>query len=674
MPNENPILSDTYPTPFHQIRAEHIGPAVRHALQVAEEEIGRIEERDGLATYENTLLALSLAVERVSRVVTVAYHLLSVRNSPELRNAVQEVEPEIGRFYAAIPLRPRLWERIREVAESGAVGLSPTHGRHLEKTVREFRRSGAELDEASKERVREIEAELTSLGTSFANNVLDATSAFTLRISDEAELAGLPESAIRAARRRAEAMGEEGWVFTLHAPSYTAFMRYGAHREHRRTLYEAYMNRASMGENDNGPLIERILELRQELASILGFDTYAELATEDTMAASADTARQFVERLERETRPYWEKEMDDLEAYARSSFGYDRLEPWDVAYAIEKISEERLGLRQEELRPYFELNRVQRGLFEIAGELFGVEIEERQTESVWHPSVRFYEVRREGRHIGSFFVDWFPRDDKRDGAWMNSFITGGPRPDGTFRPHLAVIAGNFNEPDEEGRALLTHREVQTIFHEFGHLLHQCLSEVDVPDLAGTRVSRDWVELPSQLMENWTWEKEALDRYAIHVDTGEPIPGELYERLARSRAFFGAYAQMRQLSFATVDLALHERGEAKDAVAFAREVMARFAPDPSWADNDFVKAFTHIFSGGYSAGYYSYKWAEVLEADAFSRFRDAGIFDRKTGEALVEDILSRGDSRDPNEMFRAFMGRDPDPSALLRRELGGERVA
>lgn len=669
MSNQNPLLSDAYPIPFHEIRAEHVEPAVRQALREADARIDQIEERDGLATYENTLLALSHAVDRVNRVVTVAYHLLSVRNSPELRAAVETVEPEIGRFYATIPLRPRLWERIREVAESGADDLSPTHRRHLEKTVRAFRRSGADLDETRKARVREIEAELTSLATRYANNVLDATAAFVLRIEDEAELAGLPESAVRAARRRAQAAGEDGWLFTLHAPSYTAFMRYADHREHRRTLYEAYMNRASSGESDNGPVLERILELRQELAGILGYSNYAELALEDTMAASATTASRFVEDLEKETRPYWAEEMEDLDRYARETLGYDRLMPWDLSYVIEKLAEKRLGLRQEDLRPYFELERVQRGLFAIAGDLFGLEIEERETEAVWHPTVRFYEVRRDGRHVGSFYVDWFPRDDKRDGAWMNDFITGGPMPDGTFRPHLAVIAGNFNEPDENGHALLTHREVQTIFHEFGHLLHQCLSEVDVPDLAGTRVPRDWVELPSQLMENWTWEKEALDRYAVHVETGEPIPEDLFRRLAASRAFFGAYAQMRQLSFASVDLALHERVEARDAVPFARRVLARFAPDPAWTEDDFVKSFTHIFSGGYAAGYYAYKWAEVLEADAFSRFRDEGLFDRRVGEAFVDAVLSRGDSRDPNEMFRSFMGRDPDPTALLRRELG-----
>ncbi|MDP9347865.1 MAG: M3 family metallopeptidase, partial [Gemmatimonadota bacterium] len=458
----------------------------------------------------------------------------------------------------------------------------------------------------------------------------------------------------------------------LHLPSYQPFMQYAESRELRRRMYDAYMNRASEGEHDNRPVIARILELRRELAALLGYGDYADYSLEESMAASGARALAFEDDLARRTRPYWEREVADIEAFAREELGLDRLEPWDTAFVAERMRRARFDLDEEELRPYFPLPRVQEGLFEMARRLFGVVLAERAMAEVWHPEVRFYDVHDEGgKRLGGFYVDWFPRESKRSGAWMIGLVTGGPR-SGGWQPHLAALVGNLSPPEGDRPALLTHREVETIFHEFGHLLHHVLSRVEIPSRAGTHVSRDWVELPSQIMENWTWEREALDLFARHWETGEPIPEPLFQKMQRARRFLGASHQMRQISFGTLDLSLHalyDPARDGEVVPYAQEVMSRFSPRPEFARNHFITAFTHIFAGGYAAGYYSYLWAEVLDADAFSRFRREGLFNRETGRAFVEAVLSRGDAADPGALFREFMGRDPDPGALLRRNLG-----
>jgi oligopeptidase A len=363
--------------------------------------------------------------------------------------------------------------------------------------------------------------------------------------------------------------------------------------------------------------------------------------------------------------------MAALQAFARDELGLETLEPWDVAYCVERLRLARYDLDAEALRPYFPLDRVLEGLWQIANRLFGVRVQPRELRQVWHPEVRFFDVLDEGgAHLGSFYVDWFPRESKRGGAWMNGLMAGGPRPNG-WEPHLGLIAANVSPPEGGRPALLTHREVSTVFHEFGHLLHHVLSRVEVPALAGTRVPSDWVELPSQIMENWTWERPALDLFARHWETGEPIPEELFQKMKAARTFMGAWLQMKQLSFGTVDLELHVAFDPErdgDPIERSRQVMARFAMHERFARDHFITSFTHIFSGGYAAGYYSYLWSAVLEADAFSRFQREGLFNRETGRAFVDAVLSQGDSADAAELFRRFMGRDPDPEALLRRDL------
>lgn len=671
-PSGNPLLAGTRPIPFHAITPGHVVPGVRAALARATEELQGVIDRDGPRTYASTICALEDIGERLTAVVRPVSHLVSVMSSPELRQAYETVQPEVSAFYARIPLNPRLWAVIREFADTDeALALTGVRRRHLDKMVRSFVRAGADLPPEQKSRIEALRVEMSRLSTAFANHVLDATNAWDLVLTDEAELEGLPESARAQARAAAQAKGVDGWRFTLQVPSYQPFMQYAARRDLRERMYHAYMNRASGGEHDNRPVIRRILELRRELAGILGFADYADLVLEEAMAGSGARAVSFEEDLTERTRPVWEKEVEALEAFARDTLGLPSMEPWDVSYVTERLRLARFDLDAELLRPYFPLDRVLEGLWELSRRIFGVQVRPRALAEVWHPDVRYFDVHDEdGSLLGSFYVDWFPRESKRGGAWMGTLHTGGPRADG-WDPHTATVVCNVSPPEGDRPALLTHREVETVFHEFGHLLHHVSSRVEVPALAGTHVPADWVELPSQLMENWTWERPALDLFARHWQTGEPIPEPLYQKMLAARTFMGAWHQMRQLSFGMLDLDLHVRFDPAtdgDPIERARQVMARFAPAPRFADDHFVTSFSHIFSGGYAAGYYSYLWSAVLEADAFGRFQREGLFSREVGREFVEAVLSQGDSEDPAVLYRRFMGRDPDPEPLLRRDL------
>jgi len=668
----NPLLSGATPIPFDEITPEHVIPAFREALARATAELEAIIALREERTYENTVQALEEVGERLGHVVRPVSHLTSVMSSPELRQAYETVLPEVSAFYARIPLNAGLWSAVKGYAASDeARALTGVRRRHLDKTVRAFERAGADLPPDQKERVEALRVEMSRLSTEFANHVLDATNAWDLVLTDEAELQGLPDSARAQARAAAQAKGVDGWRFTLQIPSYQPFMQYSARRDLRERMYRAYMNRASEGGHDNRPLVRRILQLRRELARILGFRDYADLTLEESMVGSGARAVEFERDLAARTHPVWEREVAALEAFARETLGLDVLEPWDVSYCVEKLRLARYDLDAEQLRPYFPLDRVLDGLWELSGRLFGIRVQARELRQVWHPEVRYFDVLDEGgERLGSFYVDWFPRESKRGGAWMSGLVTGGPRVHG-WEPHLGLIVANLSPPEGGRPALLTHREVSTVFHEFGHLLHHILSRVEVPALSGTRVPSDWVELPSQILENWTWERPALDLFARHWQTGETIPEELFRKMRAARTFMGAWQQMRQLAYGTVDLELHVAFDPEaggDPVERSREVMARFAPHPRFADDHFITGFSHIFSGGYAAGYYSYLWSAVLEADAFSRFQAEGLFNRETGRAFVDAVLSQGDAADPAELYRRFMGRDPDAEALLRRDL------
>jgi oligopeptidase A len=668
----NPLLSDEFLIPFDTIAPQHIDSGVREALERAERDLGALIASRGQRSYQNTIQALDNLTERLNRVVTIAYHLMSVSNSPEMRTSFNAVLPEFSAFFARLPLNAELWQAIKTFSQnSEAAELQGIYKRHLQKTMKEFIRAGADLPSEAKARVEAINIELSQLQSKFSDQVLDATNAFELLLGED-DIAGLPDTLLRQAKASAESKGQEGYRLGLQGPFFQPFMQYSERRDLRKTLYEAFINRGTDPAIDNRPLMAKILQLRQELSELLGYKNFADYRLEMHMVKSGVYALAFERDLEQKTLPYWRREVAQLEAFAASS-GLGTLQPWDTGYVIEKLRQSQFDFDQEALRPYFSLEGVLAGMFGIAQRLFGVRISERANAKVWHPDVKYYEVHdSDDHHVASFYADWFPRESKRGGAWMNRFITGQPQADGRFSPHLGLMCANFTQPSNDRPALLSHTEVETTFHEFGHLLHHCLTKVEVADRAGTSVAWDFVELPSQIMENWTWQREALDMFARHYQTAQVIPEDLYQKMQAARTFMQANAQMRQLNFGTVDLELHINYSPEqhgDLITFGNRIAERFSIRPEFAHNNSLASFTHVFSGGYAAAYYSYKWSEVLEADAFTRFINEGIFNRQTGQDYLDTILSRGDSDEPEVLFREFMGRDPDVEALIERNLG-----
>ena len=685
----NPLLAGGSRIPFHRIEARHVEPGILQALTEAQASVDQLSADRAQPTWANTVARLDDTVELLAERIAPVTHLVSVAETPELREAYNAVLPRMTAFWSRLPLNEALWSRVKAYAATAeARALTGIQRRHLDKTVREFERAGAELPATAKVRLEKVRVELAQLEQSFSEHVLDATAAYELVVTEEARLAGVPEAARRRAQEKAKEKGKRGWLLTLDYPSVEPILKYCHDRGLRREVFVAYSTRCRDGEFDNRPLLARILRLRDELAEILGYDGFPNYALEDRMARSGARAIGFEADLVERTRPYWERDVAEVKAHA-GTVGITDLEPWDATFVMEDLRRRRYHIDDETLRPYFPLPRVLDGLFEIVRRTFGFRIEERENAEVWHEDVRYFELYDEadGTLLGAFYTDWFPRTEKRQGAWMNHFVTGGPRAGG-FAPHLGVICGNFTPPEGDRPALLTHREVETTFHEFGHLLHHCTSRVEIPSRAGINVAWDWVELPSQLMENWTWEREALDVFAGHHETGAPLPAEIFERMFAARRYMGGWAQMRQLSLGTVDLALHNelaprlRAEAGDAdgkkveeaqgdevMAFGEERFLSFAPERRFAEYHALTSFSHLFAGGYAAAYYSYLWSEVLDADVFTRFKREGIFNPRTGRSYVETILSRGDSADPDALFVEFMGRAPDPKALLERNLG-----
>ncbi len=670
-PNDNPLLGRETPIPFQAIRAEHVGPAVGALLGEAKAALDAIAAPRETRGFEDTLGALDRLGERLNRAVGVAAHLEAVATTPELREAYAAVQPEVSAFESSVAMNAELWLALKSYATTDeAKGLTGARRRFLDKTLADFRRSGADLAPDGKARLAAIEVELAQITLRFSQNVLDATNAFEIVIEDRARLAGLPESAIDEARASAEAKGKAGYRLTLQASSYFPALTYLDDGALRERLYRAYNARATAGEEDNRPLVARILELRREKATLLGYRHFADLATEDRMAKAGAAAREFVALLRRRAEPFFVRENEELAAFRREieGDGAAEMKAWDVAYWAEKLRRARFDFDAEELRAFFPLEEVLRGAFGVLESLYGVTIEARPDVATWDPSVRAFAVREGDGRVGSvFYVDVTPRETKRDGAWMDGLITG--TGDAPF--HSEVFVGSFTPPVGDKPALLTHREVETTFHELGHLVHHASSRVPLLSQAGTNVARDFVELPSQLLENWCWEREALARFARHYVSGAPIPDALFAKMRAARTFRAANNMMRQLGFAELDLALHMEWTqgAGDPVAMAREILARHSPTPLPEDHAMAASFSHLFgsSVGYAAGYYSYKWAEVLEADAFSRFKNEGLFSRDVGTAFRREVLARGDSADPMDLYRAFMGRDPSLEALLSRD-------
>jgi len=664
----NPLLDVEFRIPFDRIRVEHVEPAVKELLHQASESIERIIADREPRTFVSTMMELDTATEGLEYAMGIVKHLEAVATTPELRAAYNKVQPEVSAFYSSIPLNEGLWRALKAYAATDeAKTLTGTRKRYLTKTIDSFRRHGAELDLEGKARLSEIDVELAKLTMKFSENVLDSTNLYELIVTNESSLAGLPQSARDAAHESARAKGVEGWRFTLQQPSYVALMTYLDDGAIREQVWRAYTTRATDAEHDNRPLIHEILRLRREKANLLGFPDFADLVLEDRMAHRGQRAQEFLADLKQKTEPRFQEENRELVEFS----GKNKLKPWDIAYYAEKQRAALYDFDEEALRPYFPLESVVRGMFNIVGRLYGIEVVENPGAPVWDPAVKYYEIRDESSELmGAFYADWFPRENKRGGAWMDAFITGvdfGNR----FAPHAGLICGNLTPPVAGRPALLTHRDVETIFHEFGHLLHHCLSRVEVRSLAGANVAWDFVELPSQIMENWCWEREALDLFARHYETGERIPEELFQKMKRARQFRAANAQMRQLGFGFVDLALHRDyipDRDGDVMEYARKILQQYSPAELPPAYNMMAGFTHLFASpvGYGAGYYSYKWAEVLDADAFTQFRDNGIFSRDIGLRFRSNILSKGDSEDPAELYRSFMGRDPDPNALLER--------
>lgn len=666
----NPLLRLPFEIPFGQIKVEHIVPAVRQLLQESQAAVDAIANMEGERTFVNTMLAFDRCSADLEHAMAVVRHMECVDNSPELRQAIEIIDPEVSAFASAIPLNEKLFAAMKQVP---AQGLKPVEHRFLTKQLDSFRRHGAELEPEAKKKLMELDIELQKLTTKFSQNVLDATNAYELLIEDESQLAGLPESARMAARASAGSKGKSGWRFTLQGPSITAVLTYLDDAGIRRQLWEAYNRRGWEAPFDNRDVMRQILALRREKAHLLGFFTFADFVLADRMAQRGAIAREFLSNLEKASRERFELEHQQLEVFQAQLDGVARkLEPWDIAYYAEKQRQALYDFDEEVLRPYFAVDKVVAGMFQLCERLFGIEVREILDAKTYHPTVKYFEIWSDGRQIGAFYADWFPRESKRGGAWMEGLRTGGPRPDGGFDPHLGVICGNMTEPLAGKPALLTHREVETIFHEFGHLIHHCLSEVEIHSLSGTNVPWDFVELPSQIMENWCWEREALDFFARHYESGEPIPEDLFQKLKRARTYRAASMQMRQLAFGTVDLALHIDFDPKtteDPVELANSVIQKFSPVPTPPNHGMILSFTHLFSSpvAYAAGYYSYKWAEVLDADAFSRFQEEGVLNPEVGRAYRRSILAKGNSEEPKDLFRAFMGRDADQTALLRRQ-------
>ena len=641
----NPLLQISFRVPFDKIQATDVEPAIDALLEKSNENL------EQTINSKDPLQALDTMTENLDYAMAVVRHLESVATTPALRAAYNAVQPKVSAFYSGLVLNEALWNAIKTYAATEeARALTGTLHRYLTKTVASFKRHGADLDHAGKARLKEIDVALAEVTTKFSENVLDATNVWELLITDEEKLAGLPPSAVAAAKASAESKNVEGYRFTLQGPSYLAVMTYLDDATIREQVWRAFNLRGAEVPYNNRPLIAKILELRREKATLLGFADFADLVLDDRMAHQGERAQSFLANLREKTEKRFKEENAGLEAFAGR-----QLDPWDIGYYAEKQRLALYDFDEEALRPYFSLDRVVDGMFKIFGRVFGIEVQPEKGVPVWDPSVKTYKIEE----CGSFYADWFPRENKRGGAWMDSLM-----------PKLGLICGNLTPPVDDKPALLTHREVETIFHEFGHLLHHLLTRVEVRSLAGTAVAWDFVELPSQIMENWCWERESLDLFARHYETGDLIPEELFQKMKRAKTFRAANTQMRQLGFGYVDLALHRQWDSSlgDPVAWSREILQQFAAAPLPDNYAMIAGFTHLFASpvAYGAGYYSYKWAEVLDADAFTRFKKEGVFSQSAGRDFREKILSKGDSQDPADLYRSFMGRDPDPNALLER--------
>lgn len=669
----NPLLEASahpYGAPaYDKIKSSDFKPALEQAIASAKDEIKAITENPEAPTFENTIEALEFAGRDLSRVEYIFYALISACTNDELQKTAEEISPAMTEYSMSIILNDKLFNRVKTVWEQrDGLNLTQEQAKLLKDTYKSFSRNGANLPQEKREVFKKVSEELSLLSLKFRNNVLAATNAFTLDITDEGELAGLPDYVKNMAAEEAKGRGKEGWTFTLNAPSYSPFLKYSDKRELREKLWRAYNSKCVRDDNDNTANIIRIVALREQYANLLGYETYADYALEERMAKNRATVDNFLENLTVQSLPAARKDVAAIQKYA-SAHGFEgTLMPWDFSYWSEKYQNEVYSLNEELLKPYFPLDNVQAAIFDLAHRLYGYNFKEIKNIPVYHPDVRTFEVTDEGgRFLSLLYIDFFPRDSKGGGAWMTELRPQSIRNGVEERPFVSLVT-NFTKPVGDTPSLLTFYEVTTILHEFGHALHGISAEGTYPSLTGTSVARDFVELPSQIMENWAYEPEYLKTFAKHYQTGEVIPQEYIDRIVAAKNFLAGYSQVRQLQYGTIDMAWHSGKftEGADPVAFEQKVLSASAVLPAVEGIVTSPSFTHIFSGGYSAGYYSYKWAEVLEADAFGLFKEKGIFNREVAKSFHDNILTRGGIEDADVLYRNFRGRDPEPDALLKK--------
>lgn len=670
MKTTNPLLLPFDTAPFSQIKNEHFLPAISQLIEASKNEIDAIAGQTEDPSFENTIEALEFSGEQLGRVTRIFFNLNSAETNEEIQRIAQEVSPMLSEFRNDLILNEKLFQRIKTVYENREnLNLSGEQERLLEKKYKSFSRNGANLSKEKKAKLREIDKKLSKLSLTFGENVLAETNKYVLHLTDEEDLKGLPEGIIEAAHQTAAEKELDGWVFTLDHPSYLPFMTYADNRELRKELSIAFGARGFHNDDlDNRKIVLEIVNLRHERAMLLGYKSHAHFVLEERMAETPEKVMDFLLDLKEKAKPAALKEFEELTAFAKSLHDIDRLEKWDSAYYSEKLKQERFDLDDDKLKPYFELDKVVQGIFTIAKKLYNLHFDEVFDIDKYHPDVKTYRVTdSEGGFKAIFYADFHPRAGKRNGAWMTSFKPQQKKNGKNDRPHISIVC-NFTKPTKTLPSLLTFNEVTTLFHEFGHALHGILADTRYPSLSGTGVYWDFVELPSQIMENWCFEKEALELFATHYKTGELIPMEYVRRIKESSNFLEGLATLRQLSFGLLDMAWHgsDPSGIEDVKAFELQAFGDTQLYPDVADNCMSTSFSHIFQGGYSAGYYSYKWAEVLDADAFSLFKEKGIFNREVAGRFKDFILSRGGTLDPMELYLEFRGQKPDPKALLER--------
>ena len=671
---KNPLLTEStapFGAPqFDKIENEHYLPAFEAGIAEAKAEIDAIIANDEEPTFENTIEAMEYAGATLNNAAMIFYALMEANTNDTMQQVAEQLSPMLTEYEMYVSLNADLFARVKAVYEKrNELGLDKDQMTLLENNYKSFVRGGANLSDEDKALYSKWSEELSLATLQFSKNVLAATNAYVLNITNEADLAGLPEFVRTMAAETAAEKGLEGWAFTLDAPSYSPFLKYSENRELRKQIWTAYNTRAIGGEFDNTEIVKKIVDLRIKIANILGYETYADYALEERMAKSKTNVNEFIMNLLEPSLEYAKKDIADVFAYAKKNgFEGKRLESWDFSYWSEKYQQAEYSLSAEELKPYFQIESCIDAVFGLASRLYGISFTELDNVPVYHEEVKVYEVKdADGSHLALFYADFFPRASKRGGAWMTSFRDQSIKDGVEKRPFITIVC-NFTKPTADAPALITHDELTTFLHEFGHALHGIFAEGRYPSLTGTSVSRDFVELPSQIMENWAFEPEYLNSFAKHYQTGEPIPAELIEKIVAAKNYLAGYAQVRQLHYGLLDMSWHTLTElpAESTVDFEAKALAPYAVMPAVEGAAFSGSFSHIFSGGYSAGYYSYKWAEVLEADAFSLFKEKGIFNTEVAASFRKNILSKGGSEDEAVIYRNFRGHDPQPEALMEK--------